>query len=325
MAPLQTHIVPWDELCVTWAEVKQTAWPYQSTVTACMHPSAQLSTLIRYWSPKEKGRLGNCSQQLLRQEDEPAHGQHAVSASQTCPRGDTHNFLHIWGSLVLVPYPSSPTWLSCHTETVVPLLLLGLVPYHSVHRGPTRLYPVPPCSHWEGGWRCHSHHSGTAPRVGSGMHEALGLQVLPCQHWEKGRVDSLLHLCVCCLHVIPITATFRGLCSRVAWMLIKIMPAFMCLADKAGWLCSKFRLVGSCLRRQTQTAVLRCPVAPPLLTKWHHCMANGLEEQGRTALLRAAWWFYVNSINWSNLEHSYSHGGLCSEMEHAGNGTVLTG
>lgn len=38
---------------------------------------------------------------------------------------------------VLMLRASSPTWLSCLTETVVPLPLLGLVPYHGVQRGPT--------------------------------------------------------------------------------------------------------------------------------------------------------------------------------------------
>lgn len=67
-------------------------------------------------------------------------------------------------------------------------------------------------------------------------------------------------------------------------------------------------------------------MAAPPLTKWHQSMANGLNEQCRTALLRAALRFHVNSINWSSLECLHSHGGLCglcSEMEDAGNGSFF--
>lgn len=85
--------MPWDELCVTWAEVMQAAWPYQSTVPTCVHPSAQLLTLTGCCSPEEKSGWPMSAAA----EDDPAHGQHTVSASQAWPRGDTHNFLPIWG------------------------------------------------------------------------------------------------------------------------------------------------------------------------------------------------------------------------------------
>lgn len=79
---------------------------------------------------------------------------------------------------VLMLHASSPTWFSCLTETVVPLPLLGLVTYMvSIEAPRLWLYPVRPCSHWEGGWRsCHSHPSAASLKGGtqSGSRDASG-------------------------------------------------------------------------------------------------------------------------------------------------------
>lgn len=199
---------------------------------------------------------------------------HRICIPDLCSRRHTYFPSNLQSSSVLMLHLSSPTWLSCLTETVVPLLLLGLVPYHGVHRGPTGLNPVPPCSHWEGGWRCcHSHHNGAAPRVGSGMHEAWGtgaaITALPTLRKRKSGLP-LTSMCLLSAHDSHHCRIQGTLWSRVAWMLIKLMPAFMCLADKAGWQCSKFRLIRSSLRRQTQTE-------PCWGILWQHlCSQNGI-------------------------------------------------
>lgn len=92
------------------------------------------------------------------------------------------------------------------------------------------------------------------PRVGSGMQKAQGAASTALPPLRKRKcglpLTSVWLLSARDSHHCHIQGT---LCSRVVWMLIKLIPAFMCLADKAGWQCSKFRLVGSYLRRQTQT------------------------------------------------------------------------
>lgn len=71
----------------------------------------------------------------------------------------------------------------------------------------TGLYPVPPCSHGEGGWRsCHSHSCTSSLRQHPEWDQGCmrGCKYHPANTERREGFTSLLHLCVCCLHVIPI-------------------------------------------------------------------------------------------------------------------------
>lgn len=105
----------------------------------CPCPYPSISPAVnsgRTLQPRGQGQAGQC-QQLLRPEDEPAHGQHAVLACQTRPRGDTRNFLQIWGLL--------SADASCFISNLVLLshrdcgatAIAGTGHVHGVHRGPT--------------------------------------------------------------------------------------------------------------------------------------------------------------------------------------------
>lgn len=129
--------------------MKQTAQPYQSTVPACVHPSAQLLTLVGCCSPQEKG--SSCRGRRM------SHGQHTVCASQTCPRKDTHNFLQIWDPPQCCCFILHLQLVSLVSQTVVAMLLVGLVPYHVSTEAPQGCTLVPPCSPWQGcmrHWGC---------------------------------------------------------------------------------------------------------------------------------------------------------------------------
>lgn len=147
----------------------------------CSYPSVSPAVnSSRTLQPRGQGQAGQC-QQLLRPEDEPAHGQHAVLACQTRPRGDTRNFLQIWGllsadascfmlHLQLGSLVSQRLWCHYHcwdwSRTMV-----------SIEAPRLWLYPVRPCSHWEGGWRnCHSHPSAASLKgsTQSGSRDASG-------------------------------------------------------------------------------------------------------------------------------------------------------
>lgn len=221
ITPNPHHALGWAVGYLSWSE---------SNHCPCLYASISLAINSgRMLQPQGKGQAGQC-QQLLRQEDEPAHGQHTVSASQTCPRGGTHHFLQIWGlpqcwyfilHLLLGCLVSQR--LQCH--------------YHCCGWSHTTEAPKTgpcPCLQPLGG-RLEKHHNAANPKgsTQSGIRSAWGTgaarTTLPTL---RKRRSELTLVSVCLLsardsHHCHIQGT---LCSTVVWMLIKPSPAFMCLA-----------------------------------------------------------------------------------------------
>lgn len=225
-APLRAQITPW----VLGQNLSRSA----ANVNSCHGPAKALPLpapitqpsyrSCRVLQPQDQARLdGTCS--WGRRTSMPV-AQRAISAWWMCPHGDTQHFLQGWGLPQCGhhrPRPSCGTWLSGLAATLVPTLVDGLwsrttlaaeapsvvaVPRTSPQLPGRRLErPSPP-------WQC-CQPQGEQPGVGTRMHKARGLWVPPCKHGEKASVGFLQHLGICCLHVIPVTAVFRGLAAKV--------------------------------------------------------------------------------------------------------------
>lgn len=195
--------MPWDELCVTWAEVMQAARPYQSTVPACVHPSAQLLTLIGCCSPEEKSgwQMSACWGWSC------PWTTHCICIPSLSSRRHTQFPSNLGSSSVLMLHPSSPAWLSCLTESAVPLSLLALVPHHGVHRGSQGCtLSLSAAMEKEAGEAVT--HTPALPASGStqsGIRDAWGAAstILPTLRGRKG-----LHPSYICVFAV---CTFRGL------------------------------------------------------------------------------------------------------------------
>lgn len=216
----------------------------------------------RMLQPQDKARLGGTSGCWGRRMSMPV-ARHYVCMVNVSPWRNTTFPSNLGSSSVLrSSSPCLPWDVALWSRSDFGATIVA-VPWSrttvATEASPIVAVPCTPCSPWGRGWRGrHPHTSATS------LKESTQSQDGDAQ--SRGAVNTTLQMLGKGKRGLPLTSEYllfaqdshdccvQGTrCSSVVRMLIKLIPAFMCLVDKAGWRCSKFRLVGSCLRRQTRT------------------------------------------------------------------------